>query len=368
MTIALLYGGRSTEHEVSLSSAAGVLKALVALPDTEVELIGLDRDGVWYHQTFDRQLDRARSDRALEIETGDERRAVVLPAAGLALRGGRALSVDCVLPILHGSYGEDGTLQGLLEMAGLPYVGSGVVGSAVGMDKMRAKQLWQDQGLPVVPYVHVQSWEIGDESARDHLDGVIHDRLGYPVFVKPNAAGSSVGITRVESSEGLFPALMRAFAIDRVALVEQALPVREIETAVLGNDDPIAFPPGEVIPSHQFYDYDAKYEDPEGARLEIPAAISPAVADDVRDLAVAAFRAIDAAGFARVDCFVVERPDGPVELYLNEINTIPGFTPISMYPKMVEAGGISYQDLLKRLIELGIERYRDRENRDFRAR
>ena len=139
MTIALLYGGRSTEHEVSLSSAAGVLKALVALPDTEVELIGLDRDGVWYHQTFDRQLDRARSDRALEIETGDERRVVVLPAAGLALRGGRALSVDCVLPILHGSYGEDGTLQGLLEMAGLPYVGSGVVGSAVGMDKMRAK-------------------------------------------------------------------------------------------------------------------------------------------------------------------------------------------------------------------------------------
>lgn len=368
MRVALLYGGRSTEHEVSLSSAAGVLRALMSHRDMAVELIGLARDGTWYYQDFTHQFDRAQADRPLTIEERIEYRVVVLPAAGLAVREGKALPVDCVIPILHGSFGEDGTLQGLLEMAGLPYVGSGVVGSAVGMDKMRSKRLWQDHGLPVVPYLHVAQTDLPEEADLHHLSQVIDERLGYPVFVKPNAAGSSVGISRVMGPDGLAKSLDRAFRVDRVVLIEQALPVREIETAVLGNEAPEAFPPGEVIPSHDFYDYDAKYEDPDGARLVIPAEISPELAEEIKVLSVAAFRAIDGAGLARVDCFIVTAEDQSQEIYLNEINTIPGFTPISMYPKMVEAGGIDYSDLVMRLIELAMERFRQRESRDFLAR
>jgi D-alanine-D-alanine ligase len=207
----------------------------------------------------------------------------------------------------------------------------------------------------------------GDDDVR-HLTRVIEERLGYPVFVKPNAAGSSVGITRVSEPDTLAAALERAFRVDRVVLIEQALAVREIETAVLGNDSPQAFEPGEVIPSHEFYDYDAKYEDPEGARLVIPADIPEELSEEIKALSVAAFRAIDGAGLSRVDCFITTGDHEAREIYLNEINTIPGFTPISMYPKMVEAGGISYSDLVMRLIELAMERFRQREARDFLAR
>ncbi|MFW5827480.1 MAG: D-alanine--D-alanine ligase family protein [Alkalispirochaeta sp.] len=368
MRVALLYGGRSAEHEVSLSSAAGVLRALMSHPEMAVELIGLARNGTWYYQDFDAQLQRAQADSPLTIAERRDHRVVVLPGDGLAVRGGKALPVDCVVPILHGSFGEDGTLQGLLEMAGLPYVGSGVVGSAVGMDKMRSKQLWQDHGLPVVPYLHVAESDLPEGSDVQHLSRVIAERLEFPVFVKPNAAGSSVGISRVTGPEDLAAALQRAFRVDRVALIEQALSVREIETAVLGNDSPRAFPPGEVIPSHEFYDYDAKYEDPDGARLVIPADIPQELAEEIKELSVAAFRAIDGAGLSRVDCFIVTASDGSHEIYVNEINTIPGFTPISMYPKMVEAGGISYAELVIHLIELAIERFRRREARDFLAR
>jgi D-alanine-D-alanine ligase len=368
MNIALLYGGRSTEHEVSLSSAAGVLRALVALPDVEVELIGLTREGIWYHQDREVQLARASGGAPLAIAAEEDRRVVVMPAAGLALRGGRALSVDCVVPILHGSFGEDGTLQGMLEMADLPYVGSGVVGSAVGMDKMRSKQLWADRGLPVVPYLHVHRSDAASPEAVRLLAETIADQLGFPVFIKPNAAGSSVGISRVASAAELPPALDRAFAVDAVALIEEAMTVREVETAVLGNNDPVAFPPGEVIPSHEFYDYDAKYTDPDGARLVIPADLDADLVEDIKDMSIAAFRAVDGAGFARVDSFVVTGSDGSPTIYLNEINTIPGFTPISMYPKMVEAGGIEYAELLTRLIDLARERHRERQSRDFSAR
>lgn len=367
MTIALLYGGRSPEHEVSLSSASGVLRALTARHDTTVEVIAITRDGHWFHQSFEHQNARAQANTALDIQTGDERGVVVIPGEGFARRGGAPIPVDCVLPILHGSYGEDGTLQGLLEMARLPYVGSGVVGSSVGMDKMRTKQLWMDQGLPVVPYLAVRKDDVADDAGVQRLHDTIVDRLGFPIFVKPNAAGSSIGITRVASAADLPAALKRAFAVDGQVLIEQALPVREVETAVLGNESPVAFPPGEVIPSHEFYDYDAKYEDPDGARLVIPADLPEAVRQDVMDLAVAAFRAIDGAGFARVDCFVVDSANG-LQIYLNEINTIPGFTPISMYPKMVEAGGIPYGDLLVRLVTLARERFAERESRAYDAR
>jgi len=333
-----------------------------------VELIGLARDGTWYYQNFTAQLDRAQADSPLTIEERSDHRVAVLPGGGLAVREGKALPVDCVVPILHGSFGEDGTLQGLLEMAGLAYVGSGVVGSAVGMDKMRSKQLWQDHGLPVVPYLHVAEADLPEPDDMHRLARVIDERLGYPVFVKPNAAGSSVGITRVTTPEELPTSLERAFRVDRVALIEQALSVREIETAVLGNESPQAFQPGEVIPSHEFYDYDAKYQDPEGARLVIPADIPPDLAEEIKALSVAAFRAIDGAGLSRVDCFIVTADDGSQDVYVNEINTIPGFTPISMYPKMVEAGGIRYAELVMRLIELAMERFQQREARDFLAR
>ncbi len=358
MTIALLYGGRSTEHEVSRSSAAGVLRALAATPDTDVELIAIDRDGRWYLQDRDEQLVRAERGERLSIDRADDRRVVVIPGEGFAVRSGRDLSVECVFPILHGSYGEDGTLQGLLEMADIAYVGSGVVGSAVGMDKLRSKQLWHERGLPVVPYLYVDRAETSGSDGTARVARMIDDSFGFPVFVKPNAAGSSVGISRVVESSGLASALQAACAIDDTILVEKALTVREIETAVLGNDTPRSFPPGEVIPTHEFYDYDAKYEDPAGARFEIPAALRPDIRDEIMRMSAEAYRAVDAAGLARVDCFVVTTERGAEEIYLNEINTIPGFTPISMYPKMVEAGGMSYQELLAELIRLARERYR----------
>ncbi|MCG8478442.1 MAG: D-alanine--D-alanine ligase [Spirochaetales bacterium] len=360
MTIALLYGGRSTEHEVSLSSAAGVLRALAAIPDIEVELVAIDRDGRWYLQDRGAQLARAERGDPLQVNRADDRRVVVTPGEGFAVRGGRNLAVECVFPILHGSYGEDGTLQGLLEMADVAYVGSGVVGSAVGMDKLRAKQLWHERGLPVVPYLYVERAAAAGVEGVARIARSIDDSFGFPVFVKPNAAGSSVGISRVADAAGLATACDAAWAIDGTILIEKALTVREIETAVLGNDTPRAFPPGEVIPTHEFYDYDAKYEDPAGARLEIPATLGADTRDEVMRMSVEAYRAVDAAGLARVDCFVVSNPGDVEEIYLNEINTIPGFTPISMYPKMVEAGGMSYQDLLVELIRLAGERYHSR--------
>ena len=359
MTVALLYGGKSMEHAVSLSSAAGVLRTLAAIPDLNVELVAIDRDGRWYLQDRAEQIERAAGGERLSVRRGEDRRVVVTPGDGLAVRGGRDLSVECVVPIVHGSYGEDGTLQGLLEMADIAYVGSGVVGSAVGMDKLRSKQLWSERGLPVVPYRYVDCAETSLDDAIAEVTHRIDESFGFPVFVKPNAAGSSVGISRVSDASALARAITAARAIDDTVLIEKALTVREIETAVLGNRTPRAFPPGEVIPTHEFYDYDAKYEDPKGARLEVPATLTREVRDTIMRMSVEAYRAVDAAGLARVDCFVVSTAQGD-EIYLNEINTIPGFTPISMYPKMVEAGGISYRDLLVELIRLARERHRSR--------
>jgi len=263
--------------------------------------------------------------------------------------GGRE-EIDVVFPILHGPYGEDGTIQGLLELAGVPYVGSGVLASAVGMDKAIQKVLFVAAGLPVVAYevVHEREWERDRGDAERRVAA-----LGFPVFVKPAALGSSVGITKVADGGGLAAAMEEALSYGRKIIVERAEEgAREIECAVLGNDDPVASVPGEILPGADWYDYGAKYLD-DTTRLAIPAPLPPGTVEEVRAMAVAAFRAIDAAGMARVDFFV--RPTG--EVVLNEINTIPGFTTVSMYPKLWEASGVPYGELIERLVDLAVERH-----------
>jgi D-alanine-D-alanine ligase len=262
--------------------------------------------------------------------------------------------IDVIFPVLHGTFGEDGTVQGVLELAGIPYVGAGVLGSAVGMDKEVMKRLFHERGLPIVPYLTV--WRSGFESDPQGTCTAIEKKFSYPVFVKPANLGSSVGISKAHSREELQAALETASRYDRKLLVERSIRGREIECAVLGNDDPIASLPGEVIPSGEFYDYTAKYLD-DTARLIVPAPIRESQVKKVQRLAVEAFRAAECAGMARVD-FFLENKTG--RFYLNEINTIPGFTAISMYPRMWEASGIPYTKLIDRLIELALERHREK--------
>jgi len=346
--IAIVFGGRSAEHEVSVVSARSVLAALD--PERyEVLMIGIDKQGRW------RQLDAlpaALGKGALPAVHDQEGRGVSLARqpgdSALVTDDGTRREIDVVFPILHGPFGEDGTIQGMLELAGVPYVGAGVLGSAVGMDKAMQKALFQAAGLRVVPHevVHDRDWE------RDR-DG-IHERasrLGLPLFVKPATLGSSVGITKVKRREDLAAAVEEALSYASKALIERSVEgAREIECGVLGNDDPIASVPGEIVPNAEFYDYRAKYLD-EGAALVVPADLPLGVSEEIRRLSVVAFRAIEAAGMARVDFFLTES-DGIV---VNEINTIPGFTPVSMYPKMWEASGVSYPELIDRLFDLAIE-------------
>jgi D-alanine-D-alanine ligase len=261
-------------------------------------------------------------------------------------------TIDVVFPVLHGPYGEDGTVQGLLELAGVPYVGAGVLGSAIGMDKDVQKRLFLAAGLPVGPYeaVRESAWADDPETIEAAAEA-----LGYPVFTKPATLGSSVGVSKVHGAQELASGLEEAFRYAREALVEKAAEgAREIECAVLGNDDPVASVAGEIVPAgHEFYDYDAKYLDEEGAELLIPADLKPGVLEDVQRLAVAAFVAVKCAGMARVDFFLL----GEDELWLNELNTIPGFTSISMYPKLWDASGLSYRELVERLLDLAVERH-----------
>jgi D-alanine-D-alanine ligase len=273
------------------------------------------------------------------------------------------LGLDVVFPVLHGPYGEDGTIQGLLELARVPYVGAGVLASAVGMDKAMAKAVFASHGLPVAPFQTItrREWDTG----RDGWAARLTAALGLPLFVKPANLGSSVGISKVKAEGDLAPALDLAFEYDRRVIVEAAVPdAREIECAVLGNDEPEASVAGEVVPSREFYDYDAKYLD-DGSKLIIPAPLEPAQAAEVRRVAIEAFRAVDTAGLARVD-FLLSRASGA--LVLNEINTMPGFTTISMYPKLWEASGLAYPALLDRLIALAIERHEQREQLRTTAR
>ncbi|MBN1893667.1 D-alanine--D-alanine ligase [bacterium] len=346
--LVILFGGRSTEHEVSLVSAAGILDN-IHREKYEILPVKITRQGKWL------LLDAASGAGGGLVE-GDSGIPVLPgePGCGLMrLDNLKAVPVDVVFPVLHGTFGEDGTLQGMLSMAGIPFVGGGVLASALGMDKILMKQMFIQNDLQTVDFIWFlrSRWERESEAI---LRG-IRQEIGYPCFVKPANTGSSVGINKAHDEAGLKKCVEDACAYDRKVIVEKAVDARELECSVLGNDDPRGSVVGEIIPSREFYDYEAKYKD-ENSRAVIPADIPEDTANRIRYMAVAAFQAVDCAGFARVD-FLMDRKSG--RLYINEINTIPGFTPISMFPKLWEASGVNYPDLIDRLIELALERHED---------
>jgi len=365
-TIAILYGGKSGEHEVSLISAASIVRNLDPAK-YELILIGITKAGVWLLQEPATLHDaRAKTASGEGDMVGlppitDGRVVFAAPGAGLVAKtaegGVEAIPCDLVFPVLHGTFGEDGTIQGLLECAGLPYVGAGVLGSAIGMDKQIAKELWVRDGLPVVDFIAVRKADRLNPGFMASLTRKIEARFGWPCFVKPACCGSSVGASKASDFASLEKALDDALLYDEKVLVEQFISAREIECAVLGNDAPKAFMPGEIVPTHEFYDYEAKYKDPNGAALRIPAPISSQQTEMVMALALRAYKACALAGMARVDFFVDKRTGN---VLLNEVNTIPGFTAISMYPQLCGAGGLAYSQLLDTLIELASERFERR--------
>ncbi|MGD2040137.1 MAG: D-alanine--D-alanine ligase [Anaerolineae bacterium] len=357
--VGLIFGGRSGEHEVSLMSAQGVMGA-IDKSKYEVVPIGITKQGRWLAagdpwQALNSGMPTGSKPAALLAEPSEQGLlSLEVQESERELTAVQLGQLDVIFPILHGPYGEDGTVQGLLELAGIPYVGAGVTASAVGMDKAVFKDVVSARGLPIVPHLVIKrkSWE-GDP---DQIIAQIEAELGYGCFVKPANLGSSVGITKAHSRQELRAALDEAAQYDRKLVVEAAIDAREIEVSVLGNDEPIASVPGEIVPCNEFYDYAAKYIDGE-SELLIPAPISEEMANAIRQLAIDAYLAIDCAGMARVD-FLLDRQSQQV--YLNEVNTLPGFTPISMYPKLWEASGISYQELIHRLIQLALERHADK--------
>jgi D-alanine-D-alanine ligase len=353
--VLILFGGRSAEHEVSLLSARNVLLALDRGRFDPV-LIGIDKRGHWRLEPEATLLQAAGDPRNLALAAAGPELTVPVHPSSDELPSPVLGADDVVFPMLHGTYGEDGTVQGLLELADVAYVGAGHLGSAIGMDKDVTKRLLAQAGLPVVPWRVCTAQEV-----RRDLDGVLArvGELGYPLFVKPANAGSSVGVSKVKTPGALAPALQTALGYDRKVLAEAAVDAREIECAVLGNDEPQASIPGEIVVTHRdgFYSYDAKYVDPDGASWKIPADLPPETAERVRALSVRTFRVLELAGMARVD-FFLDRGSGA--LYVNEVNTLPGFTAISMYPKMWEASGLPARELVSRLIDLAIERRRER--------
>src|SRR5271163_2776881 len=350
LRIGVLFGGRSGEHEVSLASAASVIRGLD--PDKyETVPIGITKEGHWLIGTSAQKLlpEVLRTGQRVTMSADPTDAALVrLDGSG----GGQR--VDVVFPVMHGTFGEDGTIQGLLDLAGLPFVGAGVLGSAIGMDKDVAKRLLQAAKIAVVPWITVQRAEW--EREPKEIQRAIEKKFKYPVFVKPATLGSSVGMTKVHSRAELAPALNLAAEFAMKILVERAMVAREIEVSVLGNSDPKASIPGEIVPHREFYDYAAKYLE-EGTQLLIPAELKPAQAEKIQTMAIAAFRALELSGMARVD-FFMEKAAG--KIYLNEVNTIPGFTSISMYPKLWEATGIPFRELIDRLITLALEQHAEK--------
>jgi D-alanine-D-alanine ligase len=388
LRVGILFGGRSGEHEVSLLSAASVSNA-IDKNRYDVVPIGITKQGRWVTaEDAERLLEGNAGHAPAHLRAGDPEatagaavlargEAVVVPpephhrqgsalapfqsdATGLARRSAdRAINVDVIFPVLHGTFGEDGTIQGLLELADIPYVGAGVLGSAAGMDKDIMKALFRAAGLSIVKHVTVLRSEWEDNAKK--VQRLVAAKLKYPVFVKPANLGSSVGISKAHDGQELGPAIEEAAKFDRKIVIEQGVggkkqKAREIECSVLGNDRPESSLPGEIVPSTEFYDYKAKYLD-EGSQLIIPAKLSKGETKRVQQLAIAAFQAVDCSGLARVD-FLMDPKNR--KIYLNEINTMPGFTSISMYPKLWAASGLAYPKLIERLIELGLERHAEK--------
>ncbi|HLG19085.1 MAG TPA: D-alanine--D-alanine ligase [Bdellovibrionota bacterium] len=349
--VGVLFGGRSVEHEVSLQSAKNIVDALDR-KKYDVVLIGIDKSGRWTLSRSANFLLNESNPKLIKLNKAAENVALIPgnPTEPLmTVKSADPLGrLDVIFPILHGSFGEDGTVQGLLKLANIPFVGASVLGSAVGMDKDVMKRLLRDAGIPIAKFA-----VYGRSEATSVRYGDVTKKLGSPVFVKPANSGSSVGIRKVKGEKEWKPAIDEALQFDDKVIVEEAIQGREIEVAVLGNEDPKASVPGEIIPRHEFYSYEAKYIDENGARLEIPAKLPEDVKRKVQGLAVQAFKVLCCEGMARVDFFVKENG----EVIVNEINTIPGFTKISMYPKLWEASGISYAELIDRLITLALERF-----------
>jgi len=390
--VGVLFGGRSGEHEVSLLSAASVVNA-IDKEKYEVVPIGITKDGRWLTAAAAEALLQGKPhDEPKHLRAGDpdatpgaavlaSGEAVVVPpepahpanrsltpfqsdATTLRRAADRAINVDVIFPVLHGTFGEDGTIQGLLELADIPYVGAGVLGSAAGMDKDIMKSLFRAAGLPIVKHVTIlrSDWDADPKKTEKIIDRA----LKYPVFVKPANLGSSVGISKARTKKELGPAIYEAAKFDRKIVIEQGVggakqKAREIECSVLGNDRPQASVPGEIVPIKEFYDYAAKYLD-EGSELIIPAKLTKPETKKVQELAMRAFQAVDCAGLARVDFLMDPKTR---KLFVNEINTMPGFTAISMYPKLWAASGLSYSDLIDRLIRLGIERHDDKKKNQY---
>ena len=380
LRVGILFGGRSGEHEVSLLSAASILKA-IDRSKFDVIPIGITKEGRWLASGDAENLLEGSQETGRPLRAGDPQATpgakllhegmptLLAPEPGSQVAAGKAL--DVVFPVLHGTFGEDGTIQGLFELAGIAYVGSGVLGSAAGMDKDVMKRLFAQARLPIVKHVTLlrTEWEKSPRKSVARIEAL----LRYPLFVKPANLGSSVGISKAHDRKELGPALSEAARYDRKLVVEEGVggktrrsvkaePARELEVAVLGNDDPKASVVGEIIPGKEFYDYEAKYLS-EGSVPVIPAKITKAESKKIQEMAVEAFKACDLAGLARVD-FLME-PDGKRRIYLNEVNTLPGFTSISMYPKLWEATGLKYKDLMTTLIELAIERHSEKSRTSY---
>jgi D-alanine-D-alanine ligase len=389
--VGILFGGRSGEHEVSLLSAASVLNA-IDKSKYEVVPIGITKEGRWLTAGDAQSLLGGKAAKpAQTLRAGDpgstsaaavlaRGESVVVPPEPVHRDGGlvpfqtdaammrrstdRAINVDVIFPVLHGTFGEDGTIQGLLELADIPYVGAGVLGSAAGMDKDIMKSLFIAAGIPLVRHVTILrgAWEKEPKK----IQKLVENKLKYPLFVKPANLGSSVGISKAHDRKELGPAIEEAAKFDRKIVIEQGVggkkqKAREIECSVLGNDEPTASLPGEIVPGKEFYDYTAKYLD-EGSQLIIPAKLSKSETKKIQELAIAAFKAVDCSGLARVDFLMDPKTR---KIFLNEINTMPGFTSISMYPKLWAASGLSYPDLIGRLIELGLERHADKKKNHY---
>ncbi len=359
--VGILFGGRSGEHEVSLLSAASVLNA-IDKTKYEVVPIGITKDGRWLTAEHAERL--LKGEKHADEGAHATRTPFQTDASTLRRASDRAINVDVIFPVLHGTFGEDGTIQGLLELADIAYVGAGVLGSSAGMDKDIMKSLFRAAGLPIVKHVTVLRGEFEREPKK--VQKLVESKLKYPVFVKPANLGSSVGISKAHDGKELGPAIAEAAKFDRKIVIEEGVggkknKAREIECAVLGNDDPKASVAGEIIPCKEFYDYDAKYL-VEGSEAVIPAKLTKAEMKTVQRLAIAAFQAVDCTGLARVD-FLMEPKSR--RIFVNEINTMPGFTAISMYPKMWVASGVSYPELIDQLIRLGIERHEDKKRNQY---
>lgn len=365
-TVAIIYGGKSSEHEVSLVSATSVVRN-INQNKFDIKLIGITKEGRWYLQPTE-ELDRILKDEkaTLRVNTEGEREVCIRPGGKsncfVTLNG--SPNIDIVFPVVHGTYCEDGTLQGLLDSAEIPYVGCGCMASGITMDKEKTKVIWNDAGLPVVPYVLMTRTILNDSKKYNEVFKKAISELGLPVFVKPCNAGSSVGASKASTEKEFSMALMEAFMWDDKVLIEKSINAREVECSVTGiatledESKPSsicrAYLPGEILPTHTFYDYDAKYNDPDGAKLQIPANLSDDEIKNIQNTAIEAYRAVDASGLSRVD-FFIDKDDG--KIYLNEINTLPGFTSISMFPKMCDASGLKYPDLIEMLLEEAVVKF-----------